>query len=77
MFGDGRCKGKNAVKDGVLAFKCLLNCLRFSLLGFSSFCLALSIDIRCIPLFAREARVRRRTDAVHDTFDSVAGGFIL
>ena len=30
-------KGKDAVKDGVVAFSCLLNCLRVSLLGFSSF----------------------------------------
>ena len=35
-------KGKDAVKDGVVAFSCLLNCLRVSLLGFSSFCLTLS-----------------------------------
>ena len=28
-------KGKDAVKDGVVAFSCLLNCLRVSLLGFS------------------------------------------
>ena len=35
--------GKNAVKDGVVAFSCLLNCLRVSLLGFSSFCLTLSM----------------------------------
>ena len=26
-------KGKDAVKDGVVAFSCLLNCLRVSLLG--------------------------------------------
>ena len=36
-------KGKDAVKDGVVAFSCLLNCLRVSLLGFSSFCLTLSM----------------------------------
>ena len=36
-------KGKGAVKDGVVAFSCLLNCLRVSLLGFSSFCLTLSM----------------------------------
>ena len=36
-------KGKDAVKDGVVAFSCLLNCLRVSLLGFSSFCLILSM----------------------------------
>ena len=30
-------KGKDAVKDGVVALSCLLNCLRVSLLGFSSF----------------------------------------
>ena len=35
-------KGKDTVKDGVVAFSCLLNCLRVSLLGFSSFCLTLS-----------------------------------
>ena len=35
-------KGKDAVKDGVVAFSCLLNCLRVSLLGLSSFCLNLS-----------------------------------
>ena len=33
---------KDAVKDGVVAFSFLLNCLRVSLLGFSSFCLTLS-----------------------------------
>ena len=36
-------KGKDAVKDGVVAFSCLLNCLRVSLLGFSSFCSTLSM----------------------------------
>ena len=36
-------EGKDAVKDGVVAFSCLLNCLRFSVLGFSSFCLTLSM----------------------------------
>ena len=36
-------KGKDAVKDGVVAFSCLLNCLRVSLLGFSSFSLTLSM----------------------------------
>ena len=36
-------KGKDAVKDGVVAFSCLFNCLRVSLLGFSSFCLTLSM----------------------------------
>ena len=36
-------KGKDAVKDGVVAFSCLLNCLSVSLLGFSSFCLTLSM----------------------------------
>ena len=36
-------KGKDAVKDGVVAFSCLLNCLRVSLLGFSSFRLTLSM----------------------------------
>ena len=36
-------KGKDAVKDGVVAISCLLNCLRVSLLGFSSFCLTLSM----------------------------------
>ena len=36
-------KGKDAVKDGVVAFSCLLNCSRVSLLGFSSFCLTLSM----------------------------------
>ena len=36
-------KGKDDVKDGVVAFSCLLNCLRVSLLGFSSFCLTLSM----------------------------------
>ena len=30
-------------KDGVVALSCLLNCLRVSLLGFSSFCLTLSM----------------------------------
>ena len=31
-------KGKDAVKDGVVALiSCLVNCLRVSLLGFSSF----------------------------------------
>ena len=35
-------KEKDAVKDGVVDFSCLLNCLRVSLLGFSSFCLTLS-----------------------------------
>ena len=34
---------KDAVKDGVVAFSCLLNCLRVSLLGFSNFCLTLSM----------------------------------
>ena len=34
-------EGKDAVKDGVVAFSSLLNCLRVSLLGFSSFCLTL------------------------------------
>ena len=29
-------KGKDAVKDGVVAFSCLLNGLRVSLLGFSN-----------------------------------------
>ena len=38
-----RWKGKNTVKDGVVAFSCLLNCLGVSLLGFSSFCLTLSM----------------------------------
>ena len=36
-------KGKDAVKDGVVAFSCLLNWLRVSLLGFSSLCLILSM----------------------------------
>ena len=36
-------KGKDTVKDGLVAFSCLLNCLRVSLLGFSSFCLTLSM----------------------------------
>ena len=36
-------KGKDAAKDGVVAFSCLLNCLRVSLLGFSSFCSTLSM----------------------------------
>ena len=35
--------GKVAVKDGVVAFSCLLNCLKVSLLRFSSFCLTLSM----------------------------------
>ena len=35
--------GKDAVKDGVVAFSCLLNCLRVSMLEFSSFCLTLSM----------------------------------
>ena len=30
-------------KDAVVAFSCLLNCLRASLLGFYSFCLTLSM----------------------------------
>ena len=30
-------KGKDAVKDGVVAFSCLLDYLRVSLLDFSSF----------------------------------------
>ena len=34
---------KDAVKDRVVAFSCLLKCLRVSLLGFSSFCLTLSM----------------------------------
>ena len=34
---------KDAVKDEVVALSCLLNCLRVSLLGFSSFCLTLSM----------------------------------
>ena len=36
-------KGNDAVKDGVVAFSCLLNCLRVGLLGFSSFCFTLSM----------------------------------
>ena len=32
-------KGKDAVKDEVVAFSCLLNCLRISLLGFSTMCI--------------------------------------
>ena len=36
-------KGKDAVNEGVLGYSCLLNCLRDSLLGFSNFCLTLSI----------------------------------
>ena len=28
-------KGKDSVKDGVVAFSCLLNCLRVNLLGYS------------------------------------------
>ena len=36
-------KGKDAVKDGVVALSCLLNCLWVNLLGFSSFCLTLSM----------------------------------
>ena len=36
-------KGKDAVKDGVVALSCLLNCLRVSLLAFSSICFALSM----------------------------------
>ena len=46
LFGDGRpvgWKGKDDVEDGVVAFSCLLNCLRVSLLGLSSFCLTLSM----------------------------------
>ena len=42
-------KGKDSVKDGVVAFSCLF-CLRVSLLGFSSFCLKLSM----IPLTLSE-----------------------
>ena len=30
-------KGKDIVKDGVVDFSCLLNCLRVILLGFSGF----------------------------------------
>ena len=30
-------KRKDVVKDGVMDFSCLLNCLRVSVLGFSSF----------------------------------------
>ena len=36
-------KGKDVVKEGVVDFSCLLTCLRVSLLGFSSFCLTLSM----------------------------------
>ena len=36
-------EGKDAVKDGVVNFSCLLNCLRVSLLEFSSVYLALSM----------------------------------
>ena len=38
-----RWKEKDAVNDGVVAFSCLLNCLRVSLLGFSSYCLTMSM----------------------------------
>ena len=31
------------VKEGVVDFSCLLHCLRVNLLGFSSFCLTLSM----------------------------------
>ena len=34
---------KDAVKDGVEDSSCLFNCLRITLLGFSSFCLILSM----------------------------------
>ena len=34
---------KDSVKDGVVDLSCLLNCLRVSLIGFSSFCLTLSM----------------------------------
>ena len=36
-------KREDAVKDDVVALSCLLNCLNVSLLGFSSFCLTLSM----------------------------------
>ena len=36
-------KEKDAVNDEVVAFSCLLNCLRVSLLGFSGFCLTMSM----------------------------------
>ena len=42
-------KGKDAVKDGVVAFSCLLNCLRVSLLGSSSFCLTLFMMRLTLP----------------------------
>ena len=35
-------KGNDVFKDVVVDFSCPLNCLRVSLLGFSSFCLTLS-----------------------------------
>ena len=46
-------KGKDAVKDGVVAFSCLLNCLRVSLLGFSSFCLTLSGGVHFVRRLSR------------------------
>ena len=54
-------KGKDAVKDGVVAFSCLLNCLRVSLLGFSSFCLTLSMMRLTLSggcPFCKEVKVR-------------------
>ena len=42
-------KGKDAVKDGVVAFSCLLNCLRISLLGFSTFWFTLSMMNLTLP----------------------------
>ena len=46
-------KVKDAVKDGVVAFSCLLNCFRVRLLGFSSFCLTLSM-MRLTLMFCME-----------------------
>ena len=34
-------KGKNVIKEGAVDLSCRLNCLRVSLLEFSSFCLTL------------------------------------
>ena len=48
-------KGKDAVKDGTVAFSCLLNCLRVSLLGFSSY-----INVTSMLVFSDDATTQKR-----------------
>ena len=66
-------KGKDAAKDGVMAFSCLLKCFRVSLLGFSSFCLNTVRSMMRLTLSGGVHFVRRLCRLCPVLFVSVGG----